>query len=238
MKEPLHFHFLSLFPEAIQVWLTSSILGRAHKVGLFRFDLYQLRDYAQDKHHSVDDTSYGGGGGMVLRCEPLVSAVESIRAQISPERSIVIYPTPAGIPLKQDLLDKLGSDDGPRHLIFVCGHYEGVDQRFLDHWVDLEISLGDFVLTGGELPAVAVADALIRQMEGTLGEPEGAKTESFRLQAPDSGRPLLEYPQYTRPSNFRGHTVPEILLSGNHEKVRRWRIESALAKTRKVRPDL
>lgn len=229
-----HFHFVTLFPETIRVWLTTSILGRAHEAGLFDFTLYQLRDYSTDKHHSVDDAAYGGGGGMVLQVEPLVAAVEDIRSRLAGEPMLVVYFSPAGRRIDTGVLRDLG---GHKHYVFVCGHYEGVDQRFIDHWVDVELSLGDFVITGGELPAVAFTDALIRRLEGSLGAPGAVDTESFSLTCGE-GRPLLEYPHYTRPADFRGHRVPDVLLSGNHEKVAEWRRREALERTRSRRPDL
>lgn len=233
-----HFHFITLFPETIRVWLTTSILGRAHAANLFAFDLYQLRDFSKDKHRSVDDAAYGGGGGMVLRIEPLVEAVETIRDRLKDEKATVIYFSPAGRRLSTELITELKPTEETKHFLFVCGHYEGVDQRFLDHWVDLEISLGDFVLTGGELPAVALADAMIRQREGALGAQSANETESFSLRDPQTGGALLEYPHYTRPAEFRGHMVPEILMSGNHEKVALWRERLAREKTASKRPDL
>ncbi|MBY0370776.1 tRNA (guanosine(37)-N1)-methyltransferase TrmD, partial [bacterium] len=171
-----HFDFITLFPDAIDVWLRTSILGRALEKGLFSYRLVQLRDFSQDRHRSVDDAPYGGGGGMVLRVEPLVAAVESLKAQ-APEAQVVCF-SPRGQRLDTGLLDTLVQAPGPHHWIMVCGHYEGFDQRFIDHWVDREVSLGDFVLTGGELPAVALADALIRRVEGTLADAQAHEAES------------------------------------------------------------
>jgi len=235
MSKPC-FHFVTLFPETIQVWMTTSILGRALKAGLFDFKIYQLRDYSTDKHLNVDDAAYGGGGGMVLRIEPLVRAVETIKEALGTEQAEVIYFSPAGKRLTHALVREFSKSLHKKHFIFICGHYEGVDQRFIDHWVDTEISLGDFVLTGGELPALAMADAMIRQLEGTLGSESTAETESFSLTSDNT--PLLEYPHYTRPSEFRGLKVPEVLLSGNHPKIEAWRLEQAKTKTLERRPDL
>lgn len=233
-----HFHFIALFPDVIRTWMTSSIIGRARAAGLFDFSLYSLRDFSHDKHRSVDDTPYGGGGGMILRIEPLVEAVESVWKTVGRENSLTIGLSPAGRPLNQALVETLLPPQNEKtHLILVCGHYEGIDQRFLDHWVDFEVSMGDFVLTGGELPAAALADALIRQMDGALGAPSGSVTESFRLSKPGLGR-LVEYPHYTKPAEFRGFRIPEILLSGHHEKIEEWRSDQALEKTRRYRPDL
>ncbi len=229
-----HFHFLTLFPEAIRVWLTTSILGRAHEAGIFDFSLYQLRDFSNDKHRSVDDAAYGGGGGMVLRVEPLVAALDYIKRQIGNDPFRTIYFSPSGQRLNAEMLVEMAK---PLHFVLICGHYEGIDQRFLDHWVDQEISLGDFVLTGGELPAVAFADALTRQIAGTLA-PEASQVESFSLRDSVTGGPLLEFPHYTRPPEFRGHKVPDVLLSGNHERIKTWREEEARRRTKTLRPDL
>lgn len=235
----IHFHFITLFPETIEVWLGTSIPGRARAAGLFDYTTVQLRDFTHDNHRTVDDVAYGGGGGMVLKIEPLVEAVESLREKLGRENCRTIYFSPAGKRLDQSVLDELHPDhDGPEHLILICGHYEGVDQRFIDGWVDQEISIGDFVVTGGELPALCLTDALIRQQEGALGCQGASHEESFRLKAPETASPLLEYPQYTRPAEFRGRKVPDVLLSGNHEKVRQWRLDQARLRTRERRPDL
>lgn len=235
----IQFHFITLFPETIQVWLSTSIPGRARQAGLFDFTTLQLRDFAKDTHRTVDDVAYGGGGGMVLKIEPLTDAVESLWARLGRENCHTIYFSPAGRRLDQSLLDELNpARGGPTHFILICGHYEGVDQRFIDGWVDTEVSIGDFVVTGGELPALCLTDALIRQQDGVLGYEGASREESFRLKSPGSSSPLLEYPQYTRPSEFRGQKVPDVLLSGNHEKVREWRLEQARHRTRLRRPDL
>lgn len=233
-----HFHFITLFPQTIEVWLTTSILGRAYRSGLFDFTLYQLRDFTTDKHRAVDDVAYGGGGGMVLQVEPLVNAVETIRKQIGNHQSATIYFSPAGTPIQSQVLEDLAPSETRHHYIFICGHYEGIDQRFIDHWVDRELSLGDFVITGGELPAVAFTDALVRRLDGALGSPGASDSESFSLVDPKTNNQLLEYPHYTRPVDFRGHKVPEILLSGNHKKIAQWRTDEAVRKTQTRRPDL
>jgi tRNA (guanine37-N1)-methyltransferase len=229
------FHFITLFPETIDVWLRTSILGRAHQAGLFDYELIQLRDFAHNKHSSVDDSSYGGGGGMVLKVEPLVLATESVKKRFPNDELTTIYFSPAGTPLTQELVQKTVPKNFKR-FILICGHYEGVDQRFIDHWVDQEISLGDFVITGGELPAVAFTDALIRQLDGTLGAEGGHKTESFLLES-EKGK-LLEYPQFTRPVEFRGLPVPEVLLSGDHQAIADWRKAQSIDRTERRRPDL
>lgn len=229
------FYFITLFPDCIDVWLKSSILGRAHSTGLFDYQLIQLRDFATNKHATVDDAAYGGGGGMVLKVEPLVAALESIWTTVERVKTQVIYFSPGGDRITQELLNRYVKQDDFKHFIFICGHYEGVDQRFLDHWVDREVSLGDFVITGGELPAVAFADAMIRQLEGTLCE-GGNEKESFLLE--NDGHKLLEYPHYTRPAEFQGLRVPEVLLGGDHGAIEKWRQEQALRRTKARRPDL
>jgi tRNA (guanine37-N1)-methyltransferase len=230
--KPPHFLFVTLFPETVRVWLTTSILGRAAEQKVFTYEIQQLRDYSEDKHHSVDDSPYGGGGGMVLRLEPLVRAVEEAKSRFPECR--VVYFSPKGKLLNQHLLDSLA---GPGQAwVLICGHYEGVDERFIEHWVDLEVSLGDFVLTGGELPAVAFTDALVRRLSGTLASAEAFENESFSLS--DSRGPLLEYPHYTRPAEFRGLKVPEVLTSGDHARVADWRKTQSKAITASRRPDL
>ncbi len=228
-KTPPCFIFITLFPETISVWLTTSILGRAREKGLFQFETLQLRDFSTDKHRSVDDAPYGGGGGMVLRLEPLVAAVESVKTRFPDAR--VVHFSPKGTRLNCDLIDTLAAQTKTTDYILICGHYEGIDQRFSDHWVDLEVSLGDFVLTGGELPAVAFADSMIRRISGALASDAAHEEESFSLRDENNGRRLLEYPHYTRPVEFRGHKVPEILLGGNHAAIACWRKEQSLAIT-------
>lgn len=229
----IHFHFVTLFPPTVESWLTASILGRARERGLFDFTVHQLRDYSEDAHRRVDDTAFGGGGGMVLRLEPLVAAVEAIRNQATSPCE-TIYFSPAGERLSQSII---GDYHGDRTLILICGHYEGVDERFIEGWVDRQVSLGDFVLTGGELPALAFADGVIRQQEGCLERDQAARAESFTLQNKD-GTPLLEYPHYTRPREFRGRRVPDVLLEGDHGAIARWRHEQSVARTSDRRPDL
>lgn len=232
MKKPLTFHFVTLFPELITPWMTTSIIGKAYKRNLFDFKTYQLRDFSDNRHRTVDDQAYGGGGGMVLAVGPLVRAVDHIRSSIArPAR--VIYFSPQGNRLDVKFIEATGQNN--QDWILICGHYEGVDRRFVDGWVDDEISIGDFVISGGELPAVAFADALIRQCNGTLRE-NSCEQESFSLKSGRSS--LLEYPQYTRPETFEGRRVPEILLSGDHAAIARWRHSQSLKLTRQRRPDL
>jgi len=234
-EKPIHFYFVTLFPETIRPWLTSSILGKAHQAGLFHFELLQLRDFASDRHKTVDDVAYGGGGGMVLKIEPLVKAVEAILKNAGRESVKIIYPSPAGHPLTHRLVSDLAKGK-TRNFIFICGHYEGIDQRFIDHWVDLEISVGDFVITGGELPAALMVDAMIRQLDGALGGEAAHVKESFALR--HASGTLLEYPHYTRPAEFRGLQVPKILLTGDHKRIEAWREKEALHRTQTRRPDL
>lgn len=218
-----HFAFVTLFPDAVRVWLTTSILGRAYEKDLFTFETVQLRDFSTSKHRSVDDTPYGGGGGMVLSVEPLVAAVESLKPRWPGAK--VVYFSPRGRRIDTGLLEELSQTENAGHFILVCGHYEGVDERFCAHFVDLELSLGDFVLTGGELPAVAFADAMIRRLAGTLASQAAHEQESFSLKDPRTGERLLEYPHYTRPAEFRGHKVPDVLLSGDHRRIAQWRAD-------------
>lgn len=230
MNRP-HFHFITLFPETIHPWLNASIIGRAREKGVFDYTVHQLRDYTEDKHRTVDDVAYGGGGGMVLKVEPLVKAVEAIRSRIEPAAATVICFTPAGQRMTQERIEAFLTP--VRHFILVCGHYEGIDQRFIDHWADAEISLGDFVLTGGELPALAFCDSLLRQIGGTLPEAATAQNESFKL-THESGQKLIEYPHFTRPSDYRGLAVPPVLLSGDHQAVDQWRRQQSWERTHRL----
>lgn len=224
------FYFVTLFPETIHPWMTSSIIGRALSAGLFSYHAVQLRDFAEDKHRTVDDVAYGGGGGMVLKVEPLVRAVESIREQNPSQEFEVICFSPVGTRLTQDLVEAMAPSLSSKHYILICGHYEGIDQRFIEGWVDRLVSLGDFVVTGGEIAGLAFADALIRQIDGTVTHDSGGMRESFRL-TDEKGNRLLEYPHYTRPSEYRGRKVPEVLLGGNHQAIDHWRLEMAKALT-------
>ncbi len=255
-QESLHaapptFHIISLFPEVFCAWLEASMLGKAKEKGIFEYEVHQLRDFSDPPHYRVDDKTYGGGGGMVLCAEPLIRAVDHIEAKISCEtaqKAFSIYFSPSGTPLTYRTLEGtvLPLFLKKRHFILICGHYEGVDQRFLDHWVDLEISLGDFVLTGGELAALCFLDATIRQLPGVVGKGESAvKEESFSIvKGPTANESdvsevrLLEYPQYTRPQSIRGYEVPPVLLSGDHAKIEKWRMDQAILRTRDKRPDL
>ena len=216
---------VTLFPELAMAPLSDSIINRAREAGVVEVAAHQLRDWSEDKHRRVDAAPYGGGPGMVLRPEPLVAAVEALKT----EHSKVILMTPQGQALKQQLAADLSQES---HLIVLCGHYEGVDQRVVDSVVDLEISIGDYILTNGAVAAAVLSDAIIRLLPGALGDDASPVDESF------SDPSLLEAPSYTKPSEFRGMGVPEVLKSGNHAKIEAWKKEQALARTRQNRPDL
>ncbi len=216
---------ITLFPELITVPMRTSIMGRAQEKGLIDVKVHDLRENGIGRHRQVDDTPAGGGPGMVLRPEPLFELFEKIDR---PEAR-VIFMSPAGKPLTQADAQRLS---GESHLIFLCGHYEGVDQRVIDTWVDEEISIGDYVLTNGALAAAVVMDSIVRLLPGALGDDQSPVDESFG----PSG--ILEAPQYTKPADFRGMPVPEVLMSGHHGKIKEWRAQQALEKTRKMRPDL
>ncbi len=216
---------LTLFPEMLSGFLDQSILGRARKRELLRVDLHDIRNWAEGKHKTVDDRPFGGGPGMVMKPEPLAKAIESVRQS----SSRVIFMTPDGQPLRHEKVMELSACP---HLVLVSGHYDGIDQRIRDTLIDEEISIGDYVLTNGTLPAAVLLDAVVRQLPGVLGHEQSAAHDSFAT----SG--LLGFPQYTRPTDFRGMKAPEILFSGNHAGIEAWRKERQLEKTRKLRPDL
>ncbi|MFB9329675.1 tRNA (guanosine(37)-N1)-methyltransferase TrmD [Paenibacillus aurantiacus] len=220
---------LTLFPEMFAGVFGASILGKARDKGIVELNAVNFRDYANNKHNTVDDYPYGGGGGMVLKPEPLFAAVEDLASrQIEETAPRVILMCPQGEPFTQRKAEQLA---GEQHLIFVCGHYEGYDERIREHLVTDEISIGDYVLTGGELPAMVVIDSVARLLPGVLGNETSAVTDSF-----STG--LIEHPHYTRPAVFRGWEVPEVLLSGHHAKVEQWRREQSLLRTQKRRPEL
>jgi tRNA (guanine37-N1)-methyltransferase len=216
----------TLFPEVFMPYLQASILQRAAQRGLAEIHLHNIRDWTSDRHHVTDDEPFGGGGGMVMKPEPIFAAVEGVLG--APPARPVILLTPQGRLFNQDVALELSQL--PR-IALLCGRYEGIDERVREHLVTAEISIGDYVLTGGELPALAVIDAIIRLLPGVLGDPEGALDDSHA-----SG--LLEYPHYTRPAEFRGWRVPEALISGDHARVDRWRRQQSLLRTRQRRPDL
>lgn len=218
----MKFDILTLFPEMFAP-LEQSIIGRAVENNRIEINLTNIRDFSKDKHKKVDDTPYGGGKGMVIRPDVVYDAYESVKD----EDAKVIYMSPKGKVLNQEKVKALSKEN---HLIILCGHYEGIDQRVLDEIVDEEISIGDYVLTGGEIPAMVLVDSVSRYVEGVLSEGSTSE-ESF-----SDG--LLEYPQYTRPEKFRGKKVPEVLISGHHENIKKWREEKSLEITKKNRPDL
>lgn len=220
---------VSGFPEVLRAPLNESILKQAQKRIDLQIVLQDLREFTTDKHRTIDDTPYGGGPGMILKPEPLFTALEKIFQETGDRaESRVIFPTPQGQQFTQQLAEEFA---GESHLVFICGHYKGVDQRVIDAWVTDEISMGDFILTGGEIPALLMIDAIVRLLPGVLGDIESARTDSFQ-----DG--LLDCPYYTRPENFKGMRVPEVLLSGNHAEIERWRMEQRLSRTRERRPDL
>ena len=218
----MKFDVLTLFPEMFEP-LKYSIIGKAVEKELIDVNLINIRDFSKDKHKKVDDTPYGGGAGMVMRPDVVYDAYDSVKS----ENSKVIYMSPQGNTLNQQKVELLSKE---KHLIILCGHYEGIDQRVIDKIVDEEISIGDYVLTGGEIPAIVLIDSVSRYVEGVL------KADSIREESFSNG--LLEYPQYTRPEIFEGESVPDILLSGHHKNIEQWRKEKSLEVTKKKRPDL
>src|SRR6266496_1220357 len=242
---------VTLFPEICRAPLSESIMKRAQETGIVELHIHNLRDWTTDKHHVVDDAPFGGGQGMVMKPEPIFAAVEDLKRQTSNVESVaaslrearasparrrlhdeatVILMSPAGRRLDQKLAAELSKES---HLIIICGHYEGVDHRVIEHLVDLEISIGDYVLTNGAIAAVVLVDAIVRLLPGALGHERSAVDDSFSHESSH-----LEAPQYTRPAEFRGWKVPEVLLSGNHTEIAKWRKEQAIKRTRENRPDL
>ncbi|MBF0485732.1 MAG: tRNA (guanosine(37)-N1)-methyltransferase TrmD [Candidatus Omnitrophica bacterium] len=221
----MRFDIITIFPKVFSSVLNESIMKRAQEKKKVVFKVHDLRDYSKDPHRKVDDYPYGGGPGMVMTPQPLVDAVRKIKGR---RKAKVIYMCPAGTPLTPKKARALA---GEKNIILICGHYEGIDERVRELVVDESISVGDYVLTGGELPAMVVVDAVTRLIPGVLGKEASLEDESFEGN-------LLEYPQYTRPSNFCGKTIPPVLLSGNHQAVKKWRKEQALLKTKRLRPDL
>lgn len=223
----MQFEVFTLLPEVFPAYLESSILQRARQRGLIDIRVHNIRDYTHDRHHMTDDTPYGGGGGMVMKPEPVFEAVETVLG-IAPRSVPTILLTPQGRVFTQRVAEELSRYE---RIALLCGRYEGVDERIREHLVTDEISVGDYVLTGGELPALLVIDAVSRLIPGVLGDPTGAQDDSHSMG-------LLEYPHYTRPPEFRGWKVPEVLLSGDHAKIEAWRREQALKRTFKKRPDM
>ncbi|SFB68776.1 tRNA (guanosine(37)-N1)-methyltransferase TrmD [Butyrivibrio sp. YAB3001] len=227
----MNFYIMTLFPEMIMGSLSSSITGRAQDKGYISFDAVNIRDYSTDKHHKVDDYTYGGGAGMLMQAQPIYDCYLSIEKKVlerSGKKPRVIYVTPQGETFNQNKASELAKEE---NLVFLCGHYEGVDERVLEEIVTDYISIGDYVLTGGELPAMVMIDAISRLVPGVLNNDESAMTESFNNN-------LLEYPQYSRPEEWMGKKVPPILLSGDHKKVDEWRLEKSIERTKERRPDL
>lgn len=222
----MRFDIFSLFPTIFEPYLQASILQKARQNNLVQVKVHNIRDWTSDKHHVTDDTPYGGGGGMVMKAPPIFDAVESILG--NPPNCPIIMMTPQGRPFSSNIARELS---GLPQIGILCGRYEGIDERVRDHLVTDQISIGDYVLTGGELPALILIDAISRFIPGVLGDPTGAEDDSFA-----SG--LLEYPHYTKPEEFRGWQVPEVLLSGNHAKINRWRREQSLRRTWLHRPEL
>ena len=224
----LRFDILTLFPDMFMGPFDESIINRATRKKLIEIKVHNLRDHTHDVHRTVDDTPFGGGPGMILKAEPLFEAMSTISSDNSDQTKVIAL-TPTGKKLNQLMVRELAQES---HLVLVCGRYEGFDEKFLDGAVDLEISVGDFVVSGGELPAMMMVDAISRQVTGVLGSPESLEEESFN----EAG--LLEYPQYTRPAIFNNQQVPDVLLSGDHERIRIWRRYKSLQRTIERRPDL
>ena len=223
----MNFHVLTLFPEMIEQGMHTSIIGRAIAGGYLSIDAINIRDYAFNKHQKVDDYPYGGGAGMLMQAEPVYRAYESVQKKLG-YRPRVVYLTPQGEVFHQTMAKELAKE---KDLVFLCGHYEGIDERVLDEIVTDYVSIGDYVLTGGELPAMVMMDSISRMVPGVLSNQESGETESF-------AENLLEYPQYSRPEEWHGQKVPPVLLSGHHANIEAWRREQSILRTAKRRPDL
>ena len=225
----MNFHILTLFPEMVMQGLNTSITGRAVQQNKIGIEAVNIRDFSRDKHGRVDDYTYGGGAGMLMQAQPVYDAYQSVAEKLSPEaRKRVIYVTPQGTPFTQSMAQELAESD---ELVLLCGHYEGIDERVLEEIVTDYVSIGDYVLTGGELPAMVMMDSISRMVPGVLNNQESGETESF------AGN-LLEYPQYSRPEEWHGKKVPEVLMSGHHANIEKWRREQSVYRTAKRRPDL
>jgi tRNA (guanine37-N1)-methyltransferase len=221
----MKFDIITLFPDLINTYASCSIIGRARKNSIIEVNTVNPRDFTQDKHKTVDDTPYGGGAGMVLMCEPVFSAVESVKKE---ENSCTVLLTPQGKPYNHEAAQEFSCKN---QLILICGHYEGFDERIREGLDLIEVSIGDFVLTGGELAALSIIDSVTRLLPNALGKEESAVNDTFASE-------LLEYPQYTRPYEYRGMQVPDVLLSGNHQEIAKWRRKQAIIRTLDRRPDL
>jgi tRNA (guanine37-N1)-methyltransferase len=222
----MRIEIITLFPEICRAPLSESMMKRAREKGALDLHIHNLRDWTRDKHHVVDDAPFGGGQGMVMKPQPIFAAVEDLK--IEDRKTKIILMSPAGQRLDQELAQQLSQET---HLIIISGHYEGIDHRVIEHLVDLEVSIGDYVLTNGAIAAVVLVDAIVRLVPGALGDDRSSADDSF-------SNGLLEAPQYTRPAEFRGWKVPEILLSGNHIEIANWRKEQATKRTQQNRPDL
>jgi tRNA (guanine37-N1)-methyltransferase len=222
------FHVLTIFPDFFRAVFEQGVVGKARAAGLIEIRVHDLRDWTRDRHRTVDDRPFGGGEGMLLKAGPIFEAVESIWPQRSPGQKVILL-SAQGVKFDQARAREFSALD---ELLLICGRYEGVDERVAEHLADLELSIGDFVLSGGELPAAVVIDATARLLAGVLGNENSAVAESFGEQG------LLDCPQYTRPAEYRGWMVPEVLVGGNHEQIRKWRQRAAAEKTARVRPDL
>jgi tRNA (guanine37-N1)-methyltransferase len=228
----MHCDIITLFPDMVHPVLAQSILKRAQQKGLLEVKVHNLRDYTQDRHRVVDDTPYGGGAGMVLKAEPVLRAIDALRETCRQSGAVpmrILIPSPQGRPFTHQLAEEL--KDEPRRVVFVCGHYEGFDERVRTGLDAEEVSIGDYVLTNGELPALVILDAAVRLIPGVLGDPDSSRQDSF-VEA------MLDHPHYTRPPDVRGMAVPDVLLSGDHEAIRRWRRKEALRSTYVKRPEL
>lgn len=230
---PLRIDILTIFPEVFEPVLGASICGRARDAGLVQWHATNIRDYAENKHAKVDDRPFGGGPGMVMMCQPIWDAVQGVEAMDHRPATRILM-TPQGEPLTQPIVRDLASKD---RLLILAGHYEGIDERVIERLEPREISMGDFVLSGGEIPAMALIDAVVRLLPGALGHADSASEDSFEPHGPE-GRPLLDCPHYTRPRVWEGMEAPEVLVSGDHARVAQWRLEQSLARTQARRPDL
>lgn len=224
----MNYYIMTLFPEMFPGILGASILGRGKEKGKIYWETFDIRDYTLDKHKRVDDYPYGGGAGMVMQAEPVYRCYEAVEDKLGRKPRRVVYMTPQGRVFDQHMAEEFAREE---ELVFLCGHYEGIDERVLEEIVTDYVSIGDYVLTGGELPAMVLADAISRMVPGVLTNEESGSTESFEGN-------LLEYPQYSRPEEWMGKRVPPVLLSGNHQKVEEWRREQAILRTKERRPDL
>lgn len=223
----MKFEILSIFPDVFKDYLGTSIMGKAQAKGIFSYTTHNLRNWTHDAHHSVDDAPFGGGQGMLMKCPPIFEAVRDIQTQDNIPAHVIFF-SPVGVPYSQASARRLANTQ--QRILFVCGRYEGIDERAYE-LADEIISLGDYVLTGAELAAMTVIDSVVRLLPGALGDEMSAQDESF-------SQNLLEYAQYTRPAEYEGRTVPEVLLSGNHAEIAKWRANNALERTRRLRPDL